>query len=200
MNAHKKIGDLDPSFGEGGKLVYPGTGIFDSGLKSLPDGKFIAVGWSADKASEVLVVKLMSDGKTDTGFGEQGIIREILIEDAEYSAARGCVHEDGSITVFATQRIDNSHSVIWAARFNPDGSRNTSFGLLEVSNETAENRIGGVCLQADGKILVTVYEVPGFNVLHPFVTRINEDGTRDTTFGLNGSQYFSDEVSFWVKL
>ena len=64
------------------------------------------------------------------------------------------------------------------ARLNPDGSGDSSFNI----GAGADNSVHTVALQADGKIIVGGLFFSINNTTRYFVTRLNADGTLDTTF------------------
>ncbi len=82
-------------------------------------------------------------------------------------------------------------------RFNADGSVDTTFnpdgvgGSLTISSVSDNSSL--VAVGADGKVVLSAQTWNGENVVVSFVgsyIRLNEDGTRDTSFALRGSSYF----------
>src|SRR5437868_2318315 len=70
-------GDLDPSFGIGGKVVAPlsnrDNGIFDCKIQS--DGRIVAVGYDTNQAKTVrsfAIARFLNDGSFDQTFGTGG--------------------------------------------------------------------------------------------------------------------------------
>jgi uncharacterized delta-60 repeat protein len=81
-----------------------------------------------------------------------------------------------------------------AARFNADGSLDTSFQSSPLSNipglqvgSLAGGAVGGVTIQADGKIVIAG-AVGGFGSSSAVVVRLNANGELDTTFNAGGNQ------------
>ena len=71
-------GDLDPTFGSGGKVFSTVTGMDPTrGMALQPDGKIIIVGsvLGADSTQDFLVIRLNADGTRDTQFGTNGVVR-----------------------------------------------------------------------------------------------------------------------------
>ena len=89
---HAAAGDLDPSFGSGGKVTTDFFGVFDgvAALAIQPDGKIVAVGSTdTDPSSAVQVdfalARYNSDGSLDSTFGTGGKVNTDLFglnEDA----------------------------------------------------------------------------------------------------------------------
>ena len=99
------------------------------------------------------------------------------------------IQPDGKIVVAGSmqQRLDVEPYV---ARYNADGTLDTSFGrpapASSPSRSSASNMTGRrVALQADGKILVAGYAHNGSNNDFALV-RYNTDGSLDTTFDGDG--------------
>src|SRR5439155_10079817 len=75
--------------------------------------------------------------------------------------------------------------------YNPDGTLDNTFGPAGFGEVLSNFGIGGaaaeaVGLQSDGKIVVVGHVALGGKSFFA-VARYNTDGTRDTTFGLNGN-------------
>jgi uncharacterized delta-60 repeat protein len=88
-------GTLDTTFGTGGTEILPLTSSQSVGLTLLPDGK-ILVAANDNSGGEVGVMRLDSDGATDTTFGAAGIA----------SVATGGYGESNSIFVQPGGQID----------------------------------------------------------------------------------------------
>jgi uncharacterized delta-60 repeat protein len=91
-------GDLDPSFGTGGKVVYDIAGTADARtVVALPDGKiFIAGGANAGFGGLKASVRLLPDGSLDPSFGSGG--REFMGCPPPYSGwCAGCMLLDAAL-------------------------------------------------------------------------------------------------------
>src|SRR4051812_17849753 len=65
-------GDLDPTFGNGGKVVTDlGPLGFATGVALQLDGKVVAAGSSGGKFA---LVRYLPDGSLDSGFGSGGVV------------------------------------------------------------------------------------------------------------------------------
>src|SRR5207248_2442182 len=120
-----------------------------------PDGKIVAVGDQQDPYVWD-VVRLNSNGSFDTSFGGTGIVRTTFGTYATGVALQA----DGKIVVAGD---DSPHSLPTVlARFNTDGSLDTTFNGTGVFTGTAGGALTDVAIQpADGKI-VTVGNVGGY--------------------------------------
>jgi uncharacterized delta-60 repeat protein len=183
-------GTLDTSFGSGGRVT---TKVH--ALAVQRDGKIVVVG----AAGAFAVARYTSDGTLDASFGAGGTVTTKFgkVDEAESVALQA----DGKLVVVG--RSFNGRSVGLAmARYNPDGTLDTSFGrggtvtsdscAYQVEERFA-NSIGtgglpgswGGILQADGKIVVRGSPM---TALCPasMLLRYNPDGSQDGTFGKGG--------------
>jgi uncharacterized delta-60 repeat protein len=176
-------GSLDTTFGQGGMVTGPVADPWS--LLLQPDGKLVMVGVTYG-ATELELARYDPDGTLDTSFGSSGIVT-----NSSFSAAyAGAIYpvagtaNDGKIVV------DGQGSGLELARYNPDGSLDSSFGRGGMITAPT-GQIGayydnteGVVIQSDGRIVVS-----GTGEPHPtyFATaRYNTDGSLDSTFGSGG--------------
>jgi uncharacterized delta-60 repeat protein len=179
-------GDLDPTFGVGGKvLAIDKVGFPVADLAVQADGKIVVVG-SID--GNFAVRRLNANGTIDGSFGVAGsIVRTDFGNFGEAHAV--AIQPDGKIIV-AGQRgflSFGDHANFAIARYNPngsldktfdgDGKRTIDFGPFSVANALA--------LQPDGKILVAgTADTAILSVNRDFaVARLMQDGTLDRSFG-----------------
>ncbi|MCX8123979.1 MAG: delta-60 repeat domain-containing protein [Spirochaetes bacterium] len=144
-------------------------------------------------------INCILSGLPDVNFGIGGI----TLTDFNGGDDQGhdiAIQEDGKvIAVGSSINNKNKYYRIAIARYNLDGSIDTSFGnrgkIIEDFNNLYGSRAFSVAVQNDGKIVVVgrieTYTEFANNVLLPYssnmiVLRYNPDGTRDTTFGNNG--------------
>jgi uncharacterized delta-60 repeat protein len=186
-------GTVDESFNITNNPGCGGGGGFDgrvSTIKIQSDGKILVGGdfrtfdrdGNCDAANRI--IRLNSDGSRDlsfnTGNGFDDLVSDIHIQP------------DGKILVGGTFRVyndyTNAHRII---RLNTNGSVDTSF-LIGGSDVSFDNYVNVIELQSDGKILVG----GGFSsysaVSQNYITRLNSDGSLDTTFQIGNG--FNDEV------
>lgn len=175
-------GLLDSSFGTGGTVImdFSGGSVDRAfALTIQPDGKIVVAG---DSDANFALARYNPDGTLDASFGNGGKV--ITTFGGADAASAVALQPDGKIVVAG--QSDNGTSIDFAlARYNPDGSLDTSFGS---GGKVATNFTGGsddaasaVAIQFDGKIVVAGDSEGAFAV-----ARYNPDGTLDTTFGTGG--------------
>jgi len=176
-------GDLDLTFSGDGKLTdWEG---YATGVVIQPDGK-IVVAFGPDFS----VARYNTDGSRDTTFGGAGIVQEANFGPVTAIA----IQSDGKIVAANSKSYyDFSDGVCYDSfvltRYNPNGSRDTSFdndgyvstqvGIGEPG--TCNSQLNSAAIQPDGKIVVAGSIADAFGVV-----RYNPDGSPDTTFGGGG--------------
>ncbi|MFL6335169.1 MAG: Calx-beta domain-containing protein [Pyrinomonadaceae bacterium] len=202
--ASAAAGDLDPSFGSGGRVTTDFGGFEAAYAVAVQaDGKLVVTGGGGqDIAGQVFgdfyVVRYRSDGSLDTGFGSGGKVLTDFGNTSDLASAVA-VQADGKIVVVGFSSSlrpfpDPSHADFALARYNADGTPDSSFGtdgkvktVLSTENNSAA---GAVAVQADGRLVVAgIVETHSINgeIFSDFaVVRYNADGTLDSTFGTGG--------------
>lgn len=172
-------GALDTSFGGGtGKVLLPNAGTAYS--MTLQSGELVlagSVGIGSD-LSDFTAARFTSSGVLDTNFGTGGII---TADVADNSSQANCValQNNGAIVVGGSA-YTSAYNISALARYNPDGSLDTGFGLNgQVTTPTGPG-LNAVQVQKDGKI-VGAGELNGFTLV-----RYNSDGSLDGSFGGDG--------------
>ena len=176
-------GSLDRSYSADGKSLLPvSLDIEDGGNAAVQPGggylvaQYVKVGdaWVSG------VSRTLADGRLDTSFGNGGTAtvpfywNESLGQQASFSVQR-----DGSF--FASAAYPTGE--IYIARFDATGALVSSFaegGVLHLPASVGIQPRGtiDVSLQEDGKVLVTGQDT---------LTRLNQDGTLDSSFANGGS-------------
>src|SRR5262245_17690173 len=153
-------GDLDTLFA-GGKLTYDVMGGNDFGFAVCiqMDGKVLVAGRgrsSLGTSNDFCVLRFNDDGTLDTTFGTGGRVLTDFGSSTD-SANAMVVQSDGKIVVAGQTSRSGTGSELAVARYNADGSLDTSFGAggkvitdFSVSTDQAK----AVTLQADGKVVV----------------------------------------------
>ncbi|WP_432190194.1 calcium-binding protein [Streptomyces sp. Tue6028] len=175
-------GDLDPAFSGDGKVLtdFAGTDSADD-VKVQPDGKIVSVG-SSD--GDFAVTRRNADGTPDTGFSGDGKVTTD-INNGQYDEAHGvAVQPDGKIVVVGTSWRD-FEDCCWftVARYNADGSVDTSFGTngRVLTDFAGPTEAMDVALQPDGKIVAA-----GYSGGRAAVARYLTTGALDPGFGTGG--------------
>ncbi len=194
-------GSLDTS-GFGAPLGYVTTDFgFSSRGRSIaiqPDGKIVVVG----TADDFIIARYNPDGSLDTSFDSDGKVTTDFVGfyDGGLDAA---IQPDGKLVVAGYAHNGNNFDLA-LARYNPDGSLDTSFdGDGKVTTDWGSDNFGfGVALQADGKLVVTGYAYNGSN--NDFaLARYNPDGSLDTSFDGDGkvtTDWGSDDYGYRVVI
>jgi uncharacterized delta-60 repeat protein len=185
-------GDLDTSFGDGGRTTVDFGGSEDFGRTAVqPDGKIIAVGTTTNAVNQgdttaFAIARLLPDGSLDTGFGDTGTGLQIYGLGPEARARGVVVQADGKIVVAgvggATSRV------FTFIRLNPNGTADRSFGTNGVTGVDigpSSEDLESVALAPDGKIVaVGATSAPRADDSGDLaVVRLTPDGAPDASFG-----------------
>lgn len=192
---------LDPTFGSNG-IVSTQFGELQSVILQ-PDGSIVSAG---NDGVDFALTRHTSSGGLDTSFDGDGKVTTdfagggIAGDEAFGLALQG----DGKIVVVGSADNTQTFKDFAVARYNSDGSLDTSFGTSgkvitdfgidtdgDGVKESGDDVATAVAIQPDGKIVVAGHvSLPkgggiGFN--NDFaVARYNPDGSLDTTFGNDG--------------
>jgi uncharacterized delta-60 repeat protein len=190
-------GSLDTSFGSGGTASTEIGNHGDDSLHAIalqPDGKIIAAGdtytvpqdldWDRDFA----LVRFNPDGSLDTSFDSDGILTTTINTRDGDVVNSVAVQPDGKIVAAGDTYLSWNSSDFALARYNPDGSLDTSFdgdGIV-ITNYKQYDHISDLAIQPDGKLVVA-----GYAGTHNYdddcaLVRYNSDGSLDTSFGSGG--------------
>ncbi|HEX8249479.1 MAG TPA: FG-GAP-like repeat-containing protein [Pyrinomonadaceae bacterium] len=196
VSALAAAGDLDPTFGNGGKLFLPANDTSPQNLWDMdiqPDGKIVATGgvqfgpffspsWRGG------LVRLNPNGTFDTGFGNNGRVVPPL---QPYHARRWCsvaLQTDGKIVLACRSQLSTTQGIgIW--RYNSDGTPDLSFdtdGAAFTAVQSNSLETLDVVIQPDGKILVGAYFNFQISRSRFLLARYNPNGSLDASFGSGG--------------
>ncbi|MGE0614354.1 MAG: hypothetical protein AB7P04_01825 [Bacteriovoracia bacterium] len=182
-------GGLDASFGTAGvaHLFFKG-GVYTNALAVQADGRILIAGtyFRGRRGDDFFVARMMPDGQPDPSFGEHGAVMRDFGGNEEATAV--AVQADGKILVAGT-RLDSRRSQNFTVlRLLENGQVDESFGARGVATSTfygSFNRAYGMRVQADGKIVVAGYAMPGRSS-HFAVVRFTPEGELDVSFGRYG--------------
>ncbi|HKQ74608.1 MAG TPA: hypothetical protein VJ810_13030 [Blastocatellia bacterium] len=189
LAVYAAAGDLDLSFGEGGKVEgLPDNSSSIDAVAIQADGKLLAI--SKSQNSNFLLSRFKNDGSLDSTFGAGGQVETNF--GASSTPAAMAIQPDGLIVVAGTKVESGCCPKIVLARYRTTGSLDTSFstdGMLEIPHIRA--RGADLVLQSNGKIVVAgtaIYQsLPDpIPVNRSLIVRINEDGSLDSSFGTSG--------------
>jgi uncharacterized delta-60 repeat protein len=186
-------GTLDTTFGTNGVVETPppsvGDGPAANAVLIQPDGKIVVGGHTSTSGKDwhYAVLRYNTDGSLDPTFGAGGEVLDNFPGFTDEDVRGLALQPDGKI-VAVGRVVDPSfaHTYIALARYNADGSLDTSFngtGRTTLSLTNTNDSAEAVALQTNGRIVVAGTHEDD----DPFVTaRFNADGTLDTTFGTGG--------------
>lgn len=178
-------GSLDTGFGNNGKVSTAIGNSFDYArfVTTQADGKLLAVGYSNNGINnDFALVRYNNDGSLDSSFGNAGKTTTDFsgFNDLAQSAI---IQNDGKIVLagYSNNGVNNDFAL---ARYNSDGSLDTSFGNngkvttdINAGNDVAQ----AIIAVANGKLVVTGYSWNGTNDDVALV-RYNNDGSLDSSF------------------
>jgi uncharacterized delta-60 repeat protein len=148
-----------------------------------PDGKILVGGFflSYNETTQLRITRLNPDGTRDTSFN--------IIETGFNSVVETIARQpDGKILVGGGFTSYDGTAQNYITRLNSDGSRDTGFNIGTGFN----GRVETIAIQSDGKILVGGFFTSYNGTTQLCITRLNPDGTRDTSF--NSGSGFSQIV------
>jgi uncharacterized delta-60 repeat protein len=181
------------SFGDGSYIAFGGD------VAVQPDGKIVIVGYWI---GAFVLARYNPDGALDTSFGVGGKVFTAfpLASSAPYDLM---LQPDGKIVVVGKDGSDFNGRIVMA-RYNPDGSLDTSFG----SNGKVTTGVfnGGPCgatagaIQPDGKIVIAGYAYNSSQMKYYFaVARYNTNGSLDTSFDGDGITTTAALDALWAS-
>jgi len=163
----------DPSFGGGGTVIpsFGSNGFVDYSAALQSDGKIVAVGEYGCTAGnygctangyKFSLARFNSNGSLDTTFGTNGLSITNFSDMSAvpyYNNDQGekllAIQPDGKIVVAGdTSNGGNSH--FFVARFNSNGSADTTFGTggeITTAFGNYDDHVHAVLLQPDGRII-----------------------------------------------
>jgi uncharacterized delta-60 repeat protein len=182
-------GVLDPTFGSGGTETLGTTANIAGGVVVEPDERIVVTGTgNGDTTVDFVTERLNPDGTVDTSFGTGGTSTvDFGAKDEAFAMAQ---QPDGKLVIVGATGTQDANGIYTAAdfaitRLNADGSLDTSFGAggKQTVDFGGVDEAEGVAVQPDGKIVVTGFGGAGHDLV---ATRLNADGTVDTSFGTGG--------------
>lgn len=178
-------GTLDTGFGDGGFKILTTANLVPSDVVIQPDGRIIVVGFNPLSGGNAFIARFTSAGQLDSSFSSDGVLMQNF---GGTDRVRGVdLQSDGKIVVVG----DTSASppgALRVARYNPDGSLDTTFDPVGMDGIVSEADLSGdwtgfyagveVVVQDDDKIVVLGDTKLG---------RLNADGDGDTGFAGDGA-------------
>ena len=177
LPASASPGDLDPTFGDGGKVTtaFPG-GSYANAVVVQTDAKIVVVGAVGD---HVAVARYQPNGSLDPDFGTDGLVTTQLSGEGGWDEARAvAIQRNGKIVVAGDDR--GRFGVI---RYRSDGTLDPGFGgdgIVRTNVTRSSDIAEDLVIQPNGRIVVVGQA--GLNPKFALV-RYRRDGTRDPSFG-----------------
>ncbi len=181
-------GAFDTTFGNGtGKTTLP-FGNADVETEALAmtvqSGKYVLAGYAGvfEHNYDFVAARFNTDGSPDGNFGNGGVLIADIV-DLEAQAQAVAIQADGKIVV-AGSANDSTNNAFALARYNPDGSLDTTFegdGKVLTTVGTNYSTANAVAIQPDQKILTAGQGNGNFALV-----RYNANGSLDASFGNSG--------------
>jgi uncharacterized delta-60 repeat protein len=185
-------GSLDTSFGTEGLVTTDFSGGSDvaSDVALQPDGKVVVAGSTGppDGARELALARYNPDGTPDSSFGTSGMVVTNFPSDDEAAFALA-LQPDGRIVAAGIAFPPSSPGDFIVARYNPDGTPDSSFGTGgEVTTDFGDHDGAfDVAVQPDGAIVAAGFSFGTPTLQEEFaLARYSSDGALDPTFGTGG--------------
>jgi uncharacterized delta-60 repeat protein len=184
-------GRVDSSFGVHGRVTTY-TGRFSGRSKAVgvaPDGRILIGGHAyLDMAGlSFIAIRYLPNGTVDTSFNHTGLVMCNAGNTYNYAKAMQ-IMPDGKVVLAGTGTFSVGGSNFVLARYNINGSFDTSFGqggiaVLDFAGE--EEDALALALLPDGKLVVAGYATIGTEIDMETV-RLTNNGRVDSSFGENG--------------
>lgn len=188
-------GTVDTTFGTAGTVTYNFNAFFGSDQAQAvliqPDGKIVVAGDAS--FIDFALARFNANGSVDASFGTNG---QVLTDFGMYESINSIARQaDGKLVVAGTR--DNSSNVSFAlARYNTNGTLDTTFGLngklTTDFGDFSNDRARAVVVQTDGKIVAGGTSGPGFGSGSFAIARYADTNTSQTTFSISGQTLSAD--------
>ena len=195
LRRYEADGSVDESFGEEGLAILDlGPGDQLVSLAVQRNGRIVIAGDFAaeDEGSDFVVARFHSNGTLDGSFGDQGMVTTGFNEFDDTAAL--AIAQNGKIIVAGTSaEFDGPDQAVFF-RYNPDGSRDGSFGADGVAGGFIGRDVGqnesvfDMALQKDGKIVVAgaILRDEEDEEFQPLLARLGRKGGLDPRWGEGG--------------
>jgi uncharacterized delta-60 repeat protein len=210
---YRRNGALDPTFGNGGTVTTDFADDQDqaSAVVVQPDGKLVIAGSAvtgvadARKLIDFALARYNPDGSLDPTFGQGGKVTTNFIDGTDRAEAL-VLQPDGKLVAAGLAYIEvaadprNDRTGFGLARYNPDGSLDSTFGQGgKVISDTPDlDRAAALVLQPDGKLVAAGTAVGADRNAPPLaLARYNPDGSPDPAFGTGGTVVNDFGGVFW---
>ena len=207
QKVYSQAGELDPTFGTGGKVSVDFSNVRDEAftIKVQNDQKLVIAGLSKESGNnDFSLTRLNPDGSMDNLFGYNGKLVHSLGQYSDFISDIG-FQSDGKIIAIGNSSTINTASEVESdiaiCRYTIDGVLDNRFGnngIVTFDLSGTYDIANAGYIQSDDKIIVVGYT--GLIVSRDFfVIRLNPDGSLDNSFGDGGQKIidfggFDDEA------
>jgi uncharacterized delta-60 repeat protein len=202
LQVRAAAGDLDSSFGVGGKVVTDVSGLTEESGEDVavqPDGKILLAGFalnSTNGTDDFVVLRYNSDGSLDTTFGIDGQVFTDFGNSTDWALAIA-LQAGGRILVAGLASTSDLVRTFAVARYNINGDLDQSFGIggkatviftrnNKKSGTSTASMVWDIAIQSDGRIVLAGDADAKFGL-----ARLNPDGSLDPSFGVDGKMIAS---------
>jgi uncharacterized delta-60 repeat protein len=185
-------GRLDPSFGEGGKVV---TDFFDNsdaaeGVAIQPNGRIVVVGraFRGGTSFDFAMARYRSDGRLDTRFGSGGKVTRDFFGQFD-NASAVAVLPGGKLLVGGSAFNSMTSGDYALARFEPDGRPDLSFGTggaVTIDFDGLQDEAFDLAVQPDQHYVLVGRAFIRGEFWNFGVARVDRHGRLDASFGRGG--------------
>ncbi|MEU3747804.1 MULTISPECIES: DUF11 domain-containing protein [Streptomyces] len=181
-------GDLDPTFGQGGRVITPFPGYAEGhDIARQADGKLVMAGLSEGGFA---LARYLPGGGLDPEFGTGGLVTSDFGGGAHSANAVAIQPADGKIVVAGTTEVFGEEGggccFFSVARYLPDGTLDPEFGdggLVRVEEFGGSADGADVAVRSDGRIVAAGEGGGGGFAL----VRLDTDGNLDPSLGGDGA-------------
>ncbi len=200
-------GNLDPGFGDDGlvRLQIGDVGADAFTVLQQTDGKLVLVGTGSapgGSTNDFLAVRLNANGDPDSTFSADGIASADLAGGGDWAFA-AVQQPDGKLVLAGFAFKDNQGRDIALARFNANGTLDTTFGdsgwaTLDLGGDS--EAATGLISQSGSNLVIGGYSNASGSYRTVFA-RFNSDGLLDPTFGTGGTTWidYNDGSANWAN-
>ncbi|WP_017237409.1 CARDB domain-containing protein [Streptomyces sp. SS] len=182
-------GDLDPTFGTGGRVTTPLPGYAEGhDIARQGDGKLVMVGLSSEAG--FALARYLPGGGLDTTFGGDGTVTSDFGGGTHAANAVAIQPSDGKIVVAGTTEVIAEEGggccFFSVARYNTDGTPDTGFGdggLVRIEEFGGSADGTDIAVQPDGAIIAAGKSGGGGFTL----VRLTDEGELDPSLGGDGT-------------
>jgi uncharacterized delta-60 repeat protein len=199
-------GILDASFGASGKIIItpnffgPGQSFqYETKLMICSDNSIIVAG--NHSLTQGLIVRLSSTGQLDTSFGANGISSVNQLFSPIHNIFALPSNDFQVLCDVTDSNYQNPRTTL--IKFHVNGQIDSTFadnGYAYLSYGTGGNYTRNGFYQTDGKVVAFGVTSNGGSSNSTAMCRFNQDGTVDSSFGINGIITAEYPESFWDGL